>query len=107
MTPEEVLPRMAAGLDENAAKGLHAAIQFNLSGVHGGGWFITVKDGKATVTKGSASSPSVTIAMTDRDYVDLATGTLDRQMAFMSGKLKISGNMELAMKLQTLFKPLG
>ena len=105
MTPEEILTRIAAGLDENAAKGMNATIQFNLSGEHGGAWFISVKDGRATVSKGSASSPSVTMAMTTGDYVDMATGKLDRQMAFMKGMLKISGNMELAMKLQTLFKP--
>jgi putative sterol carrier protein len=106
MTPEEIFARMATGLDENAAKGLNATIQFNISGENGGAWYLSVKDGKATVTKGSVSSPSMTMAMTSEDYVDMNTGKLNPQMAFMSGKLKISGNMELAMKMQALFKPL-
>jgi putative sterol carrier protein len=38
------------------------------------------------------------------DYVDLIMGKLNGQMAFMSGKLKIAGDMGLAMKMQTLFK---
>jgi putative sterol carrier protein len=106
MTPEDIFARMTAALDENAAKGLNATIQFNLSGDDGGAWFVGVKDGKVTVNKGSISSPNMTMAMTAQDYVDMNTGKLNPQMAFMSGKLKISGDMGLAMKMQTLFKPL-
>ena len=106
MTPEDVFARLTAGLDENAAKGLTATSQFNLSGEHGGAWYVSVKDGRATVTKGSTSSPNMTMAMTAADYVDMNTGKLNPQVAFMSGKLKLSGDMNLAMKMQTLFKPL-
>jgi putative sterol carrier protein len=106
MTPEDIFARMAASFDENAAKGLTATIQFNLSGENGGAWYVSVKDGKVAVTKGSISSPNMTMAMTAQDYVDMNTGKLHPQVAFMNGKLKISGNMELAMKMQTLFKPL-
>jgi sterol carrier protein 2 len=45
--------------------------------------------------------------MTAQDYVDRITGKLNGQMAFMSGKLKISGDMGLAMKMQNLFKRPG
>ena len=38
------------------------------------------------------------------DFVDLATGKLDGTMAFMSGKLKIKGDMGLAMKLQNILR---
>ena len=105
MTPEDIFTRMSEGLDENAAKGVNATIQFNLSGDEGGQWFVTVRDGKVSVSKGSAASPNMTMAMTAQDYVDMNTGKLNPQMAFMSGKLKISGDMGLAMKMQSLFKP--
>ena len=39
--------------------------------------------------------------MTTQDWLDMLHGKLDGQMAFMSGKLKIKGDMALAMK--TLF----
>jgi putative sterol carrier protein len=43
--------------------------------------------------------------MTAPDYVSMANGDLKGQMAFMTGKLKVSGNMMLAMKMQSLFPP--
>jgi putative sterol carrier protein len=49
----------------------------------------------------------MTLSMTASDYVDMIMGKLNGQMAFMSGKLKISGDMGLAMKMQSLFKRPG
>ena len=46
----------------------------------------------------------MTMTMAAQDYVDMITGKLNGQMAFMSGKLKIAGDMGLAMKMQSLFK---
>jgi len=42
--------------------------------------------------------------MTAADYVELTSGRLDGTMAFMSGKLRISGDMGLAMQMQSLFR---
>jgi putative sterol carrier protein len=104
MTPKEIFAQMPAQLDANAAKGVNATIQFNLSGDNGGQWHVAIKDGKAEVHEGTASSANMTMSMAANDYVDMTMGKLNGQMAFMSGKLKISGDMGLAMKMQTLFK---
>ncbi|HJW70647.1 MAG TPA: SCP2 sterol-binding domain-containing protein [Candidatus Binatia bacterium] len=104
MTPQEIFDAMPGQLDENAAKNMNATIQFNLSGDNGGQWYVTIKDGKAEVHKGTAPSANMTMSMAANDYVDMTTGKLNGQMAFMSGKLKISGDMGLAMKMQTLFR---
>ena len=103
MTPEEIFKEMPANLNADAAKGMNSTIQFNLSD-NGGQWYVVIKDGKAEVTKGTASSPNMTLSMSASDYVDMTMGKLNGQMAFMSGKLKISGDMGLAMKMQSLFK---
>ncbi|HSV08477.1 MAG TPA: SCP2 sterol-binding domain-containing protein, partial [Candidatus Binatus sp.] len=63
--------------------------------------------GKAEVHKGTAPSANMTLSMSAGDYVDMTMGKLNGQMAFMSGKLKISGDMGLAMKMQSLFKRPG
>lgn len=104
MIPQEIFDAMPATLDANAAKGMNATIQFNLSGDDGGQWYVTIKDGKAEVTQGTAPAANMTMSIAANDYVDMTTGKLNGQMAFMSGKLKISGDMGLAMKMQTLFK---
>src|SRR5438093_997810 len=104
MTPEEIFKEMPANLNADAAKGMNSTIQFNLAGDSGGQWYVTIKDGKAQVTKGTASSPNMTLSMSASDYVDMIVGKLNGQMAFTSGKLKISGDMGLAMKMQSLFK---
>ncbi|HWP64559.1 MAG TPA: SCP2 sterol-binding domain-containing protein [Candidatus Limnocylindria bacterium] len=107
MTPDDIFARMAAGIDEAAAKGLTGTVQFNLAGEGGGAWYVTVKDGTVTVSKGTVPSPNMTMAMDAQDFVDMNTGKLNPQVAFMTGKLKISGDMSLAMKMQTLFKPIA
>ena len=104
MTPKEIFEAMPANLDPNGAKGVNATIQFNLSGDNGGEWYVTIKDGAATTSAGKAPSANMTMSMAAQDYVDMITGKLNGQMAFMSGKLKISGDIRLAMKMQTLFK---
>lgn len=104
MTAKEILEAMPGQLDANAAKGVNATIQFNLSGDGGGQWYITIKDGTASTSEGTAPSANMTMSMAAQDYADMTLGKLNPQMAFMSGKLKISGDMGLAMKMQTLFK---
>lgn len=60
----------------------------------------TVPDGK--VITGKAPNAQCTVIMTDGDFMDMVTGKLDGQIAFMTGKLQIQGDMALAMKLKLL-----
>lgn len=65
-------------------------------------WVVDVKNGNGSVQKGGSKKADCTITMKDADLVDLMMGKLQPQSAFMSGKLKLSGNMALAMKLQQI-----
>lgn len=106
-TTEEVkaiFDAMPANLNVDAAKGMNAVIQFNLTGDGGGNYNVSIKDGTATVAEGTHPQPNMTLTMAAQDYVDMIAGKLNGQMAFMSGKLKIQGDMGLAMKMQSLFK---
>jgi len=101
---KEIFAAMPANVNADAAKGMNSTIQFKLTGDGGGDYYVEIKDGTAKVTQGTAPSPNMTMTLAAQDYVDLIGGKLNGQMAFMSGKLKIAGDMGLAMKMQTLFK---
>ncbi|XP_026964310.1 sterol carrier protein 2 isoform X2 [Sagmatias obliquidens] len=65
-------------------------------------WVVDVKNGKGSVFPNSDKKADCTITMADSDLLALMTGKMNPQSAFFQGKLKITGNMGLAMKLQNL-----
>uniref|UniRef100_W5MGD7 Sterol carrier protein 2 n=1 Tax=Lepisosteus oculatus TaxID=7918 RepID=W5MGD7_LEPOC len=65
-------------------------------------WIVDVKNGKGSVDTDTAKKADCTITMSDSDLLSLMTGKMNPQTAFFQGKLKITGNMGMAMKLQNL-----
>lgn len=65
-------------------------------------WVVDVKNGKGSVHPNSDKKADCTITMADSDLLALMTGKMNPQSAFFQGKLKIAGNMGMAMKLQNL-----
>jgi putative sterol carrier protein len=83
--------------DPEKSKSIGAVYKFNVTGDDGGTWVINLKDNPG-VSEGDAPA-DCTITVGSQDFVDIVSGKLSAQMAFMQGKLKIAGNMGLAMKL--------
>ena len=104
VTVKDIFKEMPNRFNKDAAKGMNSVIQFNLSGDDAGTYHAIIKDGTIEVKEGTHASPNMTLTMTGKDYVDMTIGKLNGQMAFMQGKLKIAGDMGLAMKMQTLFR---
>ena len=100
----EIFRLMPEQLNTDTSKGMTSVIQFHLTGDGGGEWFVSINDATCNVSEGTHEAPNMTMTMSASDYVDMITGKLNGQMAFMSGKLKIAGDMGLAMKMQSLFK---
>jgi putative PIG3 family NAD(P)H quinone oxidoreductase len=105
-TPSEIFTEINSRLeaDPSKAAGMNASYQFDLSGDDGGEYHIVMKDGAGEAGAGGVENPNITISMASTDFVDLTTGKLDGTMAFMSGKIKIKGDMGLAMKLQSVLR---
>jgi putative sterol carrier protein len=103
-TPADVFTEINTGLAANPSRtaNMNAVYQFDLSGDDGGQYHIVIKDGTAEAGPGAPENPNITISMAGSDFVALREGKLDPTMAFMSGKIKIKGDMGLAMKLQTV-----
>jgi putative sterol carrier protein len=81
---------------------INAVYQFNISGPGGGQWSVDCTKPGGEVAPGQAAAAKCTVNCTDADFLNIVNGKLNAQMAFMSGKLKIQGDMGLAMKLQQI-----
>ncbi len=100
---KDVFDKMPGRLNADAASGLDCVIQHDITGDGGGNYYVTIKDGTATVSEGSHESPSMTLTMEVSDFVALSHGELDGMAACMGGRLKIAGDMGLALKVTSLF----
>jgi len=101
-TPKEAFEVIRKKFDPSKAAGVDCVVQMNISGDKGGDWIMIIKDQKLEIKEGVHPSPVITIKMKDTDWVDMASGKLSGERAFMTGKLKFKGDMATAMKLRGL-----
>ncbi|KAI4152162.1 MAG: hypothetical protein LQ340_003077 [Diploschistes diacapsis] len=93
---------------QDAIKNAQAIFAFALKNSAGAteSWHIDLKE-KGVVDKGEAPSgkkADVTLQLSDTDFGKLVSGTAKAQQLFMSGKLKLKGNMAKALKLDPILK---
>jgi len=100
---KEVLDKIPDALVPEKAAGVNAIVQLNLSGDGGGDWHMTIANGQVVVDEGQAASPDVSLEMDAADYVDITKGDGNPMTMFMAGKIKVQGNISIAMKFQDLF----
>ncbi len=98
----DIKDAMVSGFQADKASDVDATIQFDLG--DDGQFFMVIQNGTIEAHDGAAENPKMTLKSTAEDYYSVATGKTNAMQAFMSGKIKISGDMGLAMKLQTMFK---
>lgn len=98
MTVKEYFDGLETKLGEKSAllAGMNCVYQFK---VGDSSYNVTLKDGKAAVAEGDAAAPNCTLTVAENDFLDMVTGKLNGQMAFLTGKLKVAGDMGLALKL--------
>ncbi len=99
----ELFQQMPARFDASKAGDMKASVQFDLSGDGGGSWAVNIADGKCDVVEGGVDSPTASVIMDAGDYSKMVSGDLNPMMAFMSGKIKVDGDLNSVMKVQQLF----
>jgi putative sterol carrier protein len=98
---EEKIAKKLAGKPE-LSKAVNAIYQFNIEGDGGGTWVIDLCQEPGVVSVGPSPTAKCVVTAKSADFINIVTGKINAQMAFMSGKLKIKGDMGLAMKLQKI-----
>ena len=102
-TVKETFDGMTGRFKADKAAGTNAVVQYDISGDGGGTWHAVIKDGTCAVAEGPGTNPALSLSMSAQDWLDMASDKQSGQMLFMSGKLKLKGDMGLAMKLGSMF----
>lgn len=99
----ELFARIDGLLSPEIVQKVNAIYQFNVKGAEEGVWFLDLKNGKGKSGRGEPSQPAdATLTMDSKHFADMFAGKLKAANAFMTGKLKINGDLQKAMKLEKL-----
>lgn len=101
-TGKELIERIGAKIakDPGLSSNFGAIYKFVLEGDGGGTWLVNLKDAAGVHAGEGAADCSISLAATD--FVDLVEGRANGQALYFQGKLRIDGNLGLALKLQNL-----
>jgi len=101
---QSVFTKMSKLINDEMVGKMKAVYAFDISGNEAGQWYVDLKNGSGACGTGSAPSgtPDVTFRMKDKDFQKMFAGKLKPTTAFMTGKLKLEGDMGKAMKLEKL-----
>jgi putative sterol carrier protein len=97
----EFFDTLGSSVDESRTAGMNNTYLFDIEGA--GQWTVTVDDGKVSVAEGATGDPDCTITASEENFERIVAGELNPTSAYMTGKLKVKGDMGAAMKLQKLF----
>ena len=100
MATREFFESLEAQADPAKIAGVSNSYLFDIEG--DGQWLVDVRDGAITVTEG-AGDADATISTSSETFAKIVAGEQNPTTAYMTGKLKIKGDMGAAMKLQKLF----
>ena len=99
-TVQEFFEGLPARADASKIEGMTNSYVFEIEGA--GAWRVAVGDGAVTVEEG-AGEADCTITTSEESFMKIVRGEQNPTTAYMTGKLKIKGDMGAAMKLQKLF----
>ena len=99
-TVQEFFDTLPDRADATKTAGMNNSYLFDIEGA--GQWLVAVTDGAVSVTEGGGEADT-TIETSEETMMAVVRGEQYPTTAYMTGKLKIKGDMGAAMKLQKLF----
>ena len=96
----QVFEDMQANADPERLRGQHATYRFDVTGV--GSWHVAVDDGVVSVTEGDADAACV-IETDEQTFLKIARREQNPAIAYMTGKVKVTGDTGLALRLRDFF----
>ena len=81
---------------------INAVVQFVVNGEGGGIWSIDLTKQPGEISEGASDSAACTLTMNAEDFVAMMNKEANPMTLFMSGKLKVGGDMSISMKLQSI-----
>ncbi len=102
-TISQAIEGMALTFNPDEAKDLSATIQFHVTGKEGGEWYLNIADGRCQCERGVAPNPTLTITTPAKVWLAIARGEMKGTIAFMTGKYKVRGKMNLLLKMDSIF----
>jgi putative sterol carrier protein len=103
LTITDLFETMPDRFNSIAAAGLTKTLQWNITGDESGVWAFRIVDGAGHLIPGGVEAPDVTFTTSGKDWLAIAEGRIDSMKAFMTGRLKVTGDMMLAMKVPQFF----
>jgi putative sterol carrier protein len=104
LTVQELMERLPQALITDKAEGISVIVQYHLTGDEGGDWIVSIKAARCTVEQGTAPYASLTLIGDAQDYKKVLIGKMNPMTAFMTGKLHLVGDKNLAVMLTGLFQ---
>lgn len=103
-TVQGIIDALPEHFNPNAASGMDAVFQFDISGDQGGQWYVAIKNQSCEIAAGTHPTPTVSYGIGGNDFIEMMSGRLSGQAAFFSGKLRVSGDLMMAQRLEGLFR---
>ena len=100
-TVQEFFETLSSRADTSKTAGMNNSYGFDIEGA--GQWTVKVEDGSVSVVDGLEDGADVTISASQEVFEQIVAGEQNPTSAYMTGKLKLKGDMGAAMKLQKLF----
>jgi putative sterol carrier protein len=104
---DEIFNRMAEHVEPSQIEGVDAVVHFKITDAPGGGddvYEVVIKDGGVSINKDGNAKPRVTITVGPVPFLKLVTGHQSGPVMFMTGKLKLAGDVMFASRITSFFR---